>query len=171
MIGIIQRHIMKKLFLLLAVLGFCVPSLAQKHIRINYVGYLPKSIKVAVSFEEKSADSPLTQAEKLATQVSSSGQTAWTKKPGGVSMDEPSVTIQEGEEFVVFDAVTDLPAFTGKAKGADPSKWVMKEAARLDFSALEKPGGYYIRYKGAYSPIFKIGADVYDEPQTFCFTI
>ena len=52
---------MKKLVLLIsAVLMSGVFSLAQKHIRINYVGYLPKSVKVAVYFEEKGVDELLT---------------------------------------------------------------------------------------------------------------
>ncbi|MBP5692252.1 MAG: hypothetical protein J6W86_00885, partial [Bacteroidales bacterium] len=72
---------MKKLFILLAVLGFSISSIAQKHIRINYVGYLPKSVKVAVYFEEKSVDEPLVEWEEDETQVSASGQTAWTKRP------------------------------------------------------------------------------------------
>ena len=162
--------------------------MAQKHIRINYVGYLPKSVKVAVYFEEKGVDEPLTQAEKAAVEVSASGQTAWTARPqatqyGGIQTHQPFGNAPAGtdsfgnassgtdsfgnastgqDSFVIFDAVTDLPVYEGVAVAQDPSKWVMKEAYRLNFSKFEKPGGYYIRFKGTYSPIFKIGADVYD---------
>ena len=153
---------MKRVFLLLAFVCATVALTAQKHIRINYVGYLPKSIKVAVYFEEKSLDAPLDR-DGLDVQVSASGQTAWTRRPGKVEVDVPFIG-QEWmpEEFVVFDAVTDLPVFTGRAEGADGSKWAVESAFRLNFSALEKPGGYYIRFRDTYSPVFKIGADVYD---------
>ena len=156
---------MKRSFLLFSAIFLSVAVLAQKHIRINYVGYLPKSVKVAVYFEEKSVDEPLDQAEKLDTQVSASGQTAWTRRPGKVDLDSRLTDGNRGssnEEFVVFDAVTDLPVFSGRADQADGSKWAVKDAYRLNFTAFQKPGGYYIRFKGAYSPIFKIGADVYD---------
>ena len=154
---------MKRVLLLLAILGAALTLNAQKHIRINYVGYLPKSVKVAVYFEEKNPGEPLSKAEKLESQVSASGQTAWKKRPQEVSTEKnsPSADMSK-EEFVVFDAVTDLPVFSGQAERADGSKWVVDNAFRLNFSALQKPGGYYIRFRGTYSPVFKIGADVYD---------
>lgn len=154
---------MKRVLSLLAILGAALTLNAQKHIRINYVGYLPKSVKVAVYFEEKNPGEPLSKAEKLESQVSASGQTAWKKRPQEVSTEKnsPSADMSK-EEFVVFDAVTDLPVFSGQAEWADGSKWVVDNAFRLNFSALQKPGGYYIRFRGTYSPVFKIGADVYD---------
>ncbi len=131
------------------------------HIRINYVGYLPKSVKVAVYILED-------ENAKYDQQVSASGQTAWVKRPSAVDLrksDDGKCHFEGGvsqEEFFVCDAVTDKVVFTGKARKADPEKWALKEAYRLNFSDLQTPGGYYILFRGVKSPNVKIGADVYD---------
>lgn len=73
-----------------------------------------------------------------------------------MSMDEADGSFQ------VYDAISDEVVFKGKGKSGNGSKWGMKKAYRLDFSSLSKDGGYYIVSNGAKSPVFRIGADVYD---------
>lgn len=73
------------------------------------------------------------------------------------------ISLDEAEgSFEVYDALTDELVFKGKGKSANASKWGMKKAYRLDFSSITEEGGYYIRSNGAKSPVFRIGADVYD---------
>lgn len=64
--------------------------------------------------------------------------------------------------FKVRDAQTDAVVFSGKGVAANPEKWAMESAWRMDFSSLKKDGTYYIESNGAKSPQFRIGADVYD---------
>ena len=120
--------VMKKLLLLLASVLMSFQCFAQSYIRINYAGYLPKSVKVAVYIVEGEASKAKAKAEN----------------------------------FAVYSVATDSLVFFGEAKSCAPDKWALKEAARLDFSELQTPGGYYIMYKGTKSPDFKIDADAYD---------
>lgn len=96
---------------------------AGSWIRVNQLGYLPSSVKVAVY----------------------------------ISQDQ-----RAGPGFIVRDALTDKTVFKGKAAIYDGSVWGMASAARLDFSDLTTPGGYYISYEGTYSETFCIDAGVYD---------
>ncbi len=96
---------------------------AQSWIRINQLGYLPASVKVAVYISQN---------------------------PGA------------GPDFTVHDAITDRIVFKGKAALYEGTLWGMVSAARLDFSGLTTPGGYYISYEGTHSETFRIDAGVYD---------
>ena len=58
--------------------------------------------------------------------------------------------------FEVFDAITGKPVFKGAGKMVNASAWGMKSAYRLDFSKIEKQGGYYIVSNGEKSPNFRI---------------
>lgn len=98
------------------------PVSGQGWIRINQVGYLPESVKVAVFIG--------TREEKI-------------------------------KDFALCDAITGRVVFRGPASSYSGSSWGMKSAARLDFSAFEQPGGYYLAMNGYRSPVFRIGADVY----------
>ncbi len=49
----------------------------------------------------------------------------------------------------------------------DGAVWGMAAAARLDFSGLTEPGGYYILYGRTRSETFRIGAGVYDGTADF----
>ena len=71
-------------------------------------------------------------------------------------------TAQTNGKFTVCNAADDKVVFKGKGVQADPSKWALKSAWRLDFSAVQTPGEYYIRTNGVKSPVFEIGAGVYD---------
>jgi len=51
--------------------------------------------------------------------------------------------------------------FTGTVREYSGADWGMKSAARLDFSELETPGGYYINMNNTRSEPFRISADVY----------
>lgn len=96
----------------------------QQWIRVNQIGYLPDSKKIAVF---------------ISTEKSAAG------------------------DFSVCDAVTGEEMYKASAKEAeDAGKWGMESAFRLDFSSLNKDGGYYIVFNGARSPEFKISPDVYD---------
>jgi len=64
--------------------------------------------------------------------------------------------------FTVCDALTDRAVFKGKAAIYDGSVWGMAAAARLDFSGLTAPGGYYILYGNTRSETFSVDAGVYD---------
>jgi len=65
-------------------------------------------------------------------------------------------------DFTVCDALTDVVVFKGKAALYDGAVWGMASAARLDFTGLTVPGGYYISYENTHSEIFRIDAGVYD---------
>ena len=99
------------------------PAGAQSWIRINQLGYLPNTIKVAVYISQN---------------------------PGA------------GPDFTVCDALTDKVVFKGKAALYDGAVWGMASAARLDFSGLTTPGGYYVSYEKTHSETFRIDAGVYD---------
>lgn len=101
---------------------------AESWIRINHLGYLPASVKVAVYIS-----------------------------------DEPGTA----GTFVICDALTDKQVFRGKALPADAAVWGMVAGARLDFSALTAPGGYYIRYGGVKSETFRIDPRSYDGTADF----
>ena len=101
---------------------------ADSWIRINQLGYLPQSVKVAVYISQEPGAKPT---------------------------------------FTVCDALTGKRVFTGKASLYDGSAWGMSAAARLDFSALTSPGGYYIRYGNTISETFRIGHGVYDGTADF----
>ncbi|MBQ6958632.1 MAG: glycoside hydrolase family 9 protein [Bacteroidales bacterium] len=76
-----------------------------------------------------------------------------------------AVLISTGEtdgSFCVYDAMSDALVLKAQGKAADPSKWALKSAWRLDMSALQAPGSYYIVSGGVKSPVFRIGSDVYD---------
>ncbi|MCK7535592.1 MAG: hypothetical protein MZV63_33700 [Marinilabiliales bacterium] len=44
--------------------------------------------------------------------------------------------------------------YKGKAAMYDGAVWGMASAARLDFTGLTAPGGYYINYEGTRSETF-----------------
>lgn len=64
--------------------------------------------------------------------------------------------------FRLCDAGSGKTVFKGRGKEANPEKWAMKSACRMDFSDFERPGRYYVESNGVKSPVFRIGADVYD---------
>ena len=100
-----------------------LPLSGQSWVRINQLGYLPNSVKVAVFIST-----------------------------------EP----QQFGEFMVCNAITDKVEFRGKAVSYSGDDWGMKAAARLSFSDLQKPGGYYISANGVKSEPFRIATDVYE---------
>lgn len=72
--------------------------------------------------------------------------------------------------FEVRDAVSDEVVFRSNGAPANPAKWALKSAWRMNFSSITKPGSYYIASNGTNSPIFRIGADVYDGIADFLLT-
>ena len=65
-------------------------------------------------------------------------------------------------DFFVRDSKSDEIVYSGKGAKANPSKWGMKSAYRLDFSSLKNEGGYYIESNGVKSVPFCISAGAYD---------
>ncbi|MFZ2286678.1 MAG: glycoside hydrolase family 9 protein [Bacteroidales bacterium] len=116
---------------LLTVLLLCI-TLAYAHaeswIRINQLGYLPQSVKVAVYISQEEGAPPA---------------------------------------FAVCEALTGKRVFKGTAESWDGAVWGMAAAARLDFSGMTEPGGYYILYGRTRSETFRIGAGVYDGTADF----
>ncbi|MBQ0025135.1 MAG: glycoside hydrolase family 9 protein [Bacteroidales bacterium] len=69
---------------------------------------------------------------------------------------------QTSGEFEVHDAISDKLVFKSCGEKANPTKWALKSAFRLNFSSVTNPGTYYISSNGVKSPVFRIGTDVYD---------
>jgi len=72
--------------------------------------------------------------------------------------------------FSVINAETGKTVFKGRGTAADPSKWALKAAYRLNFSAVTDDGKYYIESNGVKSPVFKISAGAYDGLADFLLT-
>ncbi len=120
---------MKRVILTLLITAtFMGAAKGDSWIRINQLGYLPASVKVAVYISQEPG------AEK---------------------------------SFTVYDALTDRPVFRAAAEISDGASWGMAAAARLDFSGLTLPGGYYIGYGRTKSETFRIGGNVYDGSADF----
>ena len=118
----------KSVVLLLILCSTLMLAGADSWIRINQLGYLPGSVKVAVY-----------------------------------------ISTEEGADatFIVCDALTGRLVFRGSADLYDGTLWGMAAAARLDFSAVTEPGGYYIQYGKIRSETFRISAGVYDGTADF----
>jgi hypothetical protein len=69
--------------------------------------------------------------------------------------------------FQVKDAKTNGIVLKGEGFAANAGRWGMKQALRLDFSALKTNGKYYIECNGAKSPVFDINPQVYDGAADF----
>lgn len=120
---------MRKVFLIFLSLYFLLTSvIAQSWVRINQLGYLPESVKVAVFISSENV---------------------------------------VPKNFTVSDAINDKVVYKGICTGCSGSDWGLKIAARLDFSDLITPGGYYISANGIKSDPFRIGTDVYDSTADF----
>ena len=73
--------------------------------------------------------------------------------------------------FQLVDAVTGKVVFSAPVEYAkNPGKWALKTGARLNFSEYNIPGGYYVQFRDAKSPVFRIGTDVYDGLSDFLLT-
>lgn len=64
-------------------------------------------------------------------------------------------------KFTVHDAVTGKVVYEGEIKKADAARWGMESAFRLDFSQVNREGGYYVVCDKARSANFKISTDAY----------
>ena len=118
-------------------------------VRINQVGYLPKDVKVAVLI---STDNVLPDF-------------SYNRDRG-----QPPVlaaAMQVTPDFSLIDAKTGKTVFSGKGKAADATYWGLRSAFRLDFSAVQTEGTYYVQIAGVKSPEFSIGAKVYEGSADF----
>jgi endoglucanase len=117
----------KSLFIVMLFLcGFTLKS--AEVIRINQLGYLPKSVKVAVFISSENRDF---------------------------------------STFSVHNSISDEVVFTAKTEPKTANEWGMKTACRLNFSGLEKAGGYYVKIGNIRSPNFRINADIYEGTADF----
>ena len=74
---------------------------------------------------------------------------------------------QKLTQFVVVDE-SGTTVFTGKSGKAFGAYGPFAQTYRLDFSAFKKPGKYHIQVGDVVSPVFTIGANVYDGAADFC---
>ncbi|KAB7731936.1 polysaccharide deacetylase family protein [Rudanella paleaurantiibacter] len=80
-----------------------------------------------------------------------------------------SLTDKPIGRFELMDAQTDRVVWGQQAGRAFGAYGPFAQTHRLDFSAVRKPGRYYLRTDdGARSPEFRIGEDVYDGTADFC---
>lgn len=118
----------KRSFVILACVFLLGPVSGQSWIRINQLGYLPRSVKVAVYI---------------------------------------STNDLSDKNFTVHNALTGAVVFRSKARQYSGEEWGMRSAARLDFSELETPGGYFIRFGNTESGTFSISPGVYSGTADF----
>lgn len=89
--------------------------------------------------------------------------------PGGIK-----VAVWAGKKkqvistFQLVDADTKKVAFTAKAGKAYGHYGPFQQLYRFNFSAFKTPGTYYLKSGSTVSPVFRIGADVYDGAADFC---
>ncbi len=74
---------------------------------------------------------------------------------------------QKVKTFALHAAETGKIVFKGKNPAAYGAYAAFKQSYRLDFSKFQKPGSYYLQVGNTKSPVFKIGADVYDQSADF----
>jgi len=118
-----------RIYLFLAL--FCLfPNLtkASGFIRINQLGYLPQSVKVAVFISD----------EKV-----------------------------EITSFQLFETLSGKMVFEGQTEVADAQMWGKQSASRLNFSAFQQNGGYFLKVGNSVSPSFRISPDVYNGTADF----
>ncbi|WP_299823761.1 glycoside hydrolase family 9 protein [uncultured Pontibacter sp.] len=65
------------------------------------------------------------------------------------------------KRFELVDATTNKVVYKGKAGEAYGAYGPFKQSYRLNFTAFNEPGNYFLKAGVATSPVFKIGADVY----------
>ena len=115
------------LFLVLTCL-FSFKASASGLIRINQLGYLPQSVKVAVLISD----------EKV-----------------------------EITSFQLFETLSGKMVFEGQSEVADAQIWGKQSAYRLNFSAFQQKGGYFLKAGNSVSPSFRISPDVYNGTADF----
>ncbi|MGL5318724.1 MAG: glycoside hydrolase family 9 protein, partial [Bacteroidales bacterium] len=89
--------------------------------------------------------------------VNQMGYVPSTPKSAVFISDEPGTV----SAFTVRDAKTGKIVYEGKPEAKDAVLWGMKQAYRMNFSALKEKGGYYIEMNGVKSVPFRIDGDVY----------
>jgi hypothetical protein len=102
-------------------------------------------------------------------------ETSWIRinllgyKPGSVKVATwGAKEDKQVKTFQLIDAVTKKIAFSGSSGKAFGSYGPFIQTYRLNFSSFKKPGSYYLQAGGAKSPVFNIGADVYNGTADFC---
>lgn len=119
----------KKLtFLILLLACFFSGWTGNSWLRVNQLGYLPYSVKVAVFISE----------DQLSP-----------------------------KKFTLHDAITHEVVFSGVPEKKDGTAWGMTTAFRLNFSSVQREGGYYLEIEGTSSPCFRIAPDVYNGTADF----
>jgi len=119
---------MKAYVQVLVIILFSAVASASSPIRINQLGYLPQSVKVAVFISD----------EKV-----------------------------EITSFQLFETLSGKMVFEGKPEVADAQMWGKQSAYRLNFSAFQQKGGYFLKVGNSVSPSFRISPDVYSGTADF----
>jgi endoglucanase len=65
------------------------------------------------------------------------------------------------KQFELVDTRTGKTVFKGNPHPEDGTAWGMVSAARLDFSAFNQTGSYFLKFGQSTSPVFPINAEVY----------
>lgn len=99
-----------------------VNAFATGFIRINQLGYLPQSVKVAVFISDEK---------------------------------------EEITSFRLYETLSGKMVFEGRAEAADAAVWGKQTACRLNFSAFQQEGGYFLKMGNTVSPSFRISTAVY----------
>jgi endoglucanase len=113
---------MKAYVLVLMLFLFSIIASASAQIRINQLGYLPNSVKVAVFISDEK---------------------------------------DEIQSFQLFETLSGKMVFEGRTESADAHIWGKQSAYRLNFSAFQREGGYFLKMGNTVSPTFRISNDVY----------
>lgn len=113
---------MKAYVLVLMLFVFSIAASASSQIRINQLGYLPNSIKVAVFISDEK---------------------------------------EEILSFQLFETLSGKKVFEGRTEAADAGVWGKQTAYRLNFSAFQQNGGYFLKAGRSVSPSFQISTGIY----------
>lgn len=113
----------KIITLLCAVISSMAIFAQSSWVRVNQMGYIPKSSKTAVF----------------------------------ITLDDKA-----SSEFQLKESKTNKTVFSGQGTSSNAERWGLKKAFRLNFSAFDKEGSYYIESNGTKSPKFSINTNVYD---------
>ncbi|AWO01347.1 glycoside hydrolase [Chitinophaga alhagiae] len=70
--------------------------------------------------------------------------------------------------FELVDSASNKVVYKASAGRAFGAYGPFRQSFRLDFSKFNKPGAYFLRAGNARSPVFRIGAHVYDGAADFC---
>ncbi|MCX6263578.1 MAG: glycoside hydrolase family 9 protein [Bacteroidetes bacterium] len=121
-------------------------------IRIAFVGLLCSLSLVALA-----SDSSWIRINQLGYTIHGKKQAVWCSKDKTAPM-----------RFEIIHQLTGRKVYQGKADTSFGAYGPFKRTARIDFSAVQIPGKYYIQSGNSRSPVFSISDTVYNGAADFC---